>query len=227
MSNHNQRGPAVTEYHKIDSIYRRDTKGNMLFGEYSRPEFEYLAGNTWVFTEKVDGTNIRLTYPGTPIFRGNEHAHIYGRTDNAQIPKFLLDRLVELMRPAPFEDVFTDGAVVLYGEGYGAKIQKGGRYLAEGCDFVLFDVKVGDWWLRRDAVEDVADKLGLATVPILGKGTLDDAVDMVRQGFSSARWPGVTVAEGLVMRPEVELFDRRGERVITKIKHKDFRVGRS
>lgn len=213
----------MTEYHKIDSIYQRDTRGRIIEGQYARPEFEYLADNEWVFTEKVDGTNIRLRYDASPQFRGNEHAYIAGRTDSAQLPPFLLARLIEIMRAAPFESVFN-GPVVLYGEGYGAKIQKGGgNYIPDGCDFVLFDVRVDMWWLKRDAVEDVADKLGLAVVPVLGKGTLADAVEMARMGFPSTRWPGVAVAEGLVLRPAVDLFDRRGERVITKIKHKDFR----
>jgi len=216
----------MTEYHKIDTVFARDTKGRIIEGQYSRPEFEYLADREWVFTEKVDGTNIRLSYDGQPTFRGNEHAYIAGRTDNAQLQPGLLQRLIEVMRAAPFEQVFKPGdEVVLYGEGYGAKIQKGGgNYLPDSCDFVLFDVRVGTWWLRRDAVEDVAANLGLAVVPILGKGTLADAVELTREGFASARWPGVAVAEGLVLRPAVELFDRRGERVITKIKHKDFRV---
>jgi hypothetical protein len=221
---------AKSEYHKIDSIFARDRAGRIIEGTYARPEFEYLADREWVFTEKVDGTNIRLSFDGSPEFRGNEHAYIAGRTDNAQMPPFLLQRLVEIMRAAPFEDVFKpDDEVVLYGEGYGAGIQKGGgNYLADSCDFVLFDVRVGTWWLRRDAVEDVAANLGLAVVPILGKGTLADAVELTREGFASDRWPGVAVAEGLVLRPAVELFDRRGERVITKIKHKDFvRSGRA
>jgi hypothetical protein len=215
----------VREYHKIDTVFARDTKGRIVEGTYARPEFEYLANNEWVFTEKVDGTNIRLSYDGSATFRGNEHAYIAGRTDNAQLPPFLLQRLIDVMRAAPFEAAFQPGSnVVLYGEGYGNKIQKVGRqYISDGCDFVLFDVKVGDWWLRRDAVEDIAEKLGLAVVPILGKGTLADAVELTREGFASARWPDVTVAEGLVLRPAVELFDRGGNRVITKIKHKDFR----
>lgn len=219
----------MTEYHKIDSIFVRDQRGRIIEGQYARPEFEYLADNTWVFTEKVDGTNIRLTYDRVPEFRGNEHAYIAGRTDNAQLPPFLLAHLIELMRAAPFESVF-DGTlengsmVTLYGEGYDAKIQKGGgKYIPDGCDFVLFDVRVGDWWLKRPAVEAVARNLGLSVVPILGTGTLADAVKMTREGFPSARWPGVDIAEGLVLRPDVELFDRSGRRVITKIKHKDFR----
>jgi hypothetical protein len=37
-----------------------------------------------------------------------------------------------------------------------------------------------------------------------------------------SRW-GEFEAEGLVARPEVELFDRAGHRIITKIKAKDLK----
>lgn len=215
----------MTEYHKIQSVFMRDQRGRIIDGQYTCPEFAYLADLRWVFTEKVDGTNIRLSYDGSPAFAGNEHAYIAGRTDNAQLPPHLLARLVDLMRTMPLAAVFGDSPtdVVLYGEGYGAKIQKGGgNYLPDRCDFVLFDVKVGTWWLTRDNVADVAGRLGIEAVPVLGTGTLADAVDLCRKGFPSQRWPGVTLAEGIVARPEVELFTRRGDRIITKVKAKDF-----
>ena len=216
----------MTEYHKIDTIFARDSRGRIVEGTYARPEFEYLADRTWEFTEKVDGTNVRLRYDGSPEFRGNEHAYVAGRTDDAQLPPRLLARLMEIMKTAPFEDVFGERPVdvVLYGEGYGASIQSGGgRYRADGVDFVLFDVRVGDWWLRRPDVDDVAARLGLDVVPSIGTGTLEDAVALTRNGFPSRRWPGVDLAEGMVLRPTVELFDRGGRRVIAKIKHRDFR----
>lgn len=213
------------KYHKIDSIFKRDTAGKIIEGEYSRPEFAYLADNQWEFTEKVDGTNIRLTYPGYAI-PGNEHTRIAGRTDNAQIPPPLLARLIDIMRAAPLGEVFgTDPtSVVMYGEGFGAKIQKGGgNYIPDGCDFVLFDVNIGGIWLQRGDVEDIATKLGITAVPRWGTGTLRDAIAMARVGFASERWPGVLDAEGLVLRPSVELAGRGGNRIITKIKAADFR----
>lgn len=216
----------TTEYHKIDNVFRRDRRGRLVEGEYARPEFEYLADREWLWTEKVNGTNVRLSYDGSATFRGSEHAYVAGRTDDAQLPPRLLNRLVEVMKAAPLEEVFPSASdvdpVVLYGEGYGASIQPGGgRYRADGVDVVLFDVRVGDWWLRRPDVEDVASKLGLEVVPILGRGTLTDAIELTRTGFPSARWTGVAVAEGLVLRPTVDLLGRDGRRVVAKIKHRD------
>lgn len=204
---------AVKEYHKIQSLYKRDLKGNMLFGDFSLEEFKYLANNEWVFTEKVDGTNIRVIWQNLAIRFG-------GKTDNAQMPTLLYDRLVELFKPGKMLEVFDNDAC-LYGEGYGAKIQKVGiDYKADGVDFVLFDIRVGNWWLKQDDVREIGTKLGLACVPIIGTGTLADLEDKVRDGFTSM-W-GDFPAEGIVARPKVELYDRSHRRIITKLKQKDF-----
>ena len=54
----------MKEYHKIQSVFKRDiANGKIIEGKYSLPEFEYLKDNQWVFTEKVDGTNIRIIWP--------------------------------------------------------------------------------------------------------------------------------------------------------------------
>ncbi|MEA1969984.1 MAG: RNA ligase family protein [Thermodesulfobacteriota bacterium] len=207
----------MKEYHKIQTVYLRDpaTKHKTLLeGQFAKPEFEYLKDNTWVFTEKVDGTNIRVQWNG-------EHVTFVGKTDRADTPTFLLEKLSELFPP----DIFKANELppcCLYGEGYGAKIQKGGgNYIPDGVNFILFDVKIDDMWLERHNVEDIADKLSLKIVPIIGKGTLLDGVDIVRQGYESRLRK--TPPEGIVIRPEIELFNRRGERVIAKIKRKDFR----
>lgn len=209
----------MKEYHKIATVYLRDPETKfktLLKGQYAEPEFSYLANNEWVFTEKVDGTNIRVmvSMAGGPISFG-------GKTDNASIPAFLVEKLQERFLPqaALLHEMFPDGGC-LYGEGYGARIQKGGGNYRPDQDFVLFDVKVGDWWLQRSAVEDVSAKLTLDIVPIIGRGALSEMVEMARAGMQS-RW-GDFQSEGIVARPATELKTRNGKRIITKIKTKDF-----
>jgi hypothetical protein len=206
----------MNQYHKIQTVYLRDPDTGyktLLEGKFALPEFEYLAMNRWVFTEKVDGTNIRVMCDGYNV-------SFAGKTNQANIPVPLAKRLAELF-PADFlHDVLpTDSSICLYGEGYGEKIQSGGKY-TRGQDFVLFDVNINGIWLDRNSVFDIAAKLHIGAVPIVGEGTLYDAVEMTRTGFDSI-W-GDFIAEGLVMRPFVELQDRRGSRIISKIKHKDF-----
>ena len=210
----------MEKYHKIQTVYKRNPETRyktLLEGEWALPEFEYLANNLWTFTEKIDGTNIRIDWDCT------EQVRFGGRTDRAQIPTFLLDRLQDLFPPAKFGALYPDTSMTLYGEGYGAKIQKGGgNYIPDGQDFILFDVMIGGNYLERHNVEDIAAHLAIDVVPIVGEGTLAGAVYMARKGFVSTIGSHAHVAEGLVMRPKVELRTRMGHRVIAKIKHKDF-----
>lgn len=207
----------MKKYHKIQTVFKRDpdTKFKTLIEEdYSLPEFEYLKNNQWVLTEKVDGMNSRVMFDGENITFG-------GKTDKSQIPSDLVNKLNSKFLPEIklFEDNFKDG-VCLYGEGYGAKIQKSGGNYRPDQSFVLFDVMIGDWWLQRKDVESIAATLGIKVVPIIGHGTLSDMIERTRAGFNS-QW-GEFQAEGIVARPAVELKARDGQRIITKIKYKDF-----
>ena len=205
------------EYQKIQTVFKRDPETKhktLLMGEYALPEFQYLRNNRWCFTEKVDGTNIRVYWDGKDV-------RFQGRTDRAQIPTTLVAQLQDLFPTSAFSGEQYNDGITLYGEGYGARIQKGGgNYKADGVDFVLFDVRVGNWWLKRTDVMDVATDHGIQVVPAVGYGTLDELVEMVGEGFNS--WWGGFRAEGIVARPSVDMYDRRGHRIITKLKHKDF-----
>ncbi len=208
----------MDEYHKIETVYKRDPKTNyktLMDGECAKDEFDWLYENMWVGTEKIDGTSIRVMWDGEQVRFG-------GKTERAQVPTHLLARLQDLFTNEKLATVFDHGGVCLYGEGFGEKIQSGGGYMADGhgVDFILFDVNIAGLWLERDNVQDIAEKLSIQLVPVMYTGELERAVEFVRDGFKSAF--GDRQAEGLVLRPEIELFDRRGQRIITKIKTKDF-----
>ncbi len=216
----------MKEYHKIQTVFKRNPETKfrtLLEGEYSMPEFEYLKNNTWIFTEKVDGTNIRIKC--NPYQENGKAFGIVfmGKSDDAQIPKTLYTCLENKFHSdfvrEKITEIFPNGAC-LYGEGYGAKIQKGGGNYRQDQGFVLFDIKIGDLWLKREAVEDITKRLGIGIIPIIDIGTLSRMVELVRNGFDSV-W-GKFKAEGIVARPSTELKTRRGDRIITKIKCKDF-----
>ena len=203
----------MKEYPKINSIFKRDAGGKFIEGNYSCPEFEFLAGNKWVWTEKVDGTNVRVMWD-----KEVSKLRFGGRTDNAQFLTSLYECLCGLFPLELFKDKET---MCLYGEGYGAKIQKGGgNYKKDGVGFVLFDILMGNWWLKRDAIEKIAEEMGIECVPIAGEGTLSEAILLTQGGFKS-KWGDFT-AEGLVLKPAVELTARNGNRIITKVKCRDF-----
>lgn len=210
----------MKEYIKITTLWGREDARphNMIIGKYAKPEFELLKDVEWTFTEKVDGTNVRVMWDGNRVIFG-------GKTDNAQLPTPLFYALEALFmgqaNEQKFEEIFGKEPACLYGEGFGNKIQAvGSQYKPDGVDFILFDVKIGDWWLERHNVEDVAQKLDIKVVPVVLKGTLQEASDMVAKGFKSTL--ADLEAEGLVGTPSTTLLTRKGERIITKIKHRDY-----
>lgn len=232
----------MNTYHKIHSIYKRDPKTNystFLEGEFSRPEFNYLFYSLWMCTEKVDGTNVRVIVSGDTPLEKDRMGHIgvdfKGKSDKAQIPVFLLEKLKEIFyneyRINKMYEIFQFSEsggfcndVCLYGEGYGARINKGGIYIPDGVDFILFDVKINDVWLEQDNIMDVATKLGIKYVPMIGVWTLEDAIHTIKEGIKSELRVDGGLAEGLVCKPHTELRDRRGRRIITKIKHRDYGI---
>jgi hypothetical protein len=210
----------MREYHKIETVYERDTTGTkkLIEGQFRNPTVDYLKHLYWEWTEKIDGTNIRVHWDGHQVSFG-------GRTDNAQIPAPLVNRLNDLFggetNAQLFEQKFGETEVTLFGEGYGAKIQKGGGlYKSDGVDFILFDVRIGDVWLHRYSVEDIAAAFNIDVVPIVLRGDIDNAVKFVKSKPMSTI--GTAPMEGLVGRPMEELRDRRGNRIIVKLKVRDF-----
>ena len=207
----------MREYHKIETVFNRSTDGDkrLIWGDYRNETVEYLADNIWQFTEKIDGTNIRIHWDG-------HNVEVGGRTDRAQIPKHLMDYLsATFLTPEVeelFEQTYGEKDVMLFGEGYGAKIQNGGDYRSD-VSFILFDVLIGDNWQSREWVEATAKMFNVDVVPIVLEGTIGDGIDYVMQHNNSTI--GNAIMEGVVGRPKVEMKDRLGNRIIVKIKWKD------
>jgi hypothetical protein len=211
----------MIEYPKIETIYERDTDGSkqLIPGRYRSNTVEFLKDNQWFFTEKIDGTNISVCWDGHSV-------EFHGRTERADIPAPLMTKLTEMFGSDEaeelFEQMFGDKPVILYGEGYGAKIQgRGGAYIPDDVSFILFDVFCCDNWQPRERVVDIALTFGIDFVPVVLTGTLDEGIAYVKSHPKSTI--GTADMEGVVARPAVEMRDRCGHRVIVKIKYKDFK----
>lgn len=209
----------MLQYNKIETVFNRDINGTkkLIEGSFRNETVEFLKDNIWTFTEKIDGTNIRVHWDGHKVEFG-------GRTDKADIPKFLLERLNELFNNNEteelFEQLFGEKDVFLFGEGYGPRIQKIGSLYRNTVDFILFDVMINGNYQSRSTVEELAKTFGLDCVPIIFEGTIQEAVDFVKTKPNSTF--GTAPMEGVVGKPKIELKDRCGNRLIVKIKVCDF-----
>ena len=209
----------MKQYHKIETLFERDEQTKKLIvGKYRNSTVEFLRNCDWQFTEKVDGTNIRVHWDGHKVEFG-------GRTEKAQIPAHLLQKLNELFggyeNEQMFEQRFGERDVILFGEGYGVKIQNGSEY-RDDVDFILFDVMISGYYQPRILVENTASYFNIQCVPILLEGTINDGIEFVKNNRKSFIAKNGAELEGLVGRPKMEINDRAGNRVIVKIKYRDF-----
>lgn len=204
-------------YRSIKNVFKRDPDTHRIIrGEFSVPEFEYLQDCRWIFTEKMDGMNIRVILDDGVEFRG--------RSDVAQLPGCLVEHLRNTFDTEDIQEISKEygEGLCLYGEGMGAGIQAGSRY-GSSQFFTLFDVITDYGWASRRDVLDIATRLNIPLVPVVREGTLAQGVNLVSAGHMSTY--GSFFAEGLVGRPELELRDRYGGKIICKIKHRDFYQG--
>jgi hypothetical protein len=236
-------------YPKIETLFERDPVTFKVIPEKFRND-AYKLINEWEWTEKIDGTNIWVSFgevsrPINDIY----HKVIYkaqdstqydvkygGRTENAQIPKGIIEYLNDHIDSEKLYEMFGNKPVVFYGEGYGPKIQCGDGY-AETQKFIVFDILVGGnsgysgYWLKRSDIEDICSKLGLDVVPLIDMikyfgntklTSIELGINLVKRGFKSTLGDGSMDAEGLIGRTSIPLFDSKHRRLICKLKTCDF-----
>lgn len=206
-------------YRKIPNLFKFNSKCNEILA-INEP-FKSLKDLTFIGTEKVDGTNVRIIWDGYNV-------DIKGRTDNSQfqgeLENYLRNKFCNKEFENLLEQIFEAKKVVLYGEGFGPKIQNNGHLYGEAERFILFDVDVDNFHLSRTNVIDIANKLGIDFVPEVFTGTLDEAIKFV------SNHPASTInskheMEGLVLELPLDLYDKNGQRIKVKCRYQDMLKG--
>jgi hypothetical protein len=207
---------SLVKYHKIKAPFERSTETKKLTDVCALDEFGYLADLDWIWTEKVDGTNIRVYWDGYQL-------SLHGRNDNSQIPAEFIEYYYQTFIYSGLDKIieqeFGEREVIFFGEGFGGKIQNGGKY--GKTRFILFDVMVGGYYSDRACVEHYAKQFNLECVPTVLVGTLQDAIDYVKTCPKSTL--GDLTMEGAVGTPMYPLYTKFRERIITKVKVNDFK----
>ena len=114
--------------------------------------------------------------------------------------------------------------IYIYGELYGPGVKKGGHY-GDNLRFAVFDICQQGWWLPVGMLTEMCNNLGLDMVPYIGQLTIEEAENMVCNGFKTlvenVKDPNY-IEEGIVARPVVPIKDPRGKRISVKIKYCDY-----
>lgn len=193
-------------------------RSNPITTAYTKKEF--IGIDLWVIQEKIDGTNIR-------IFKNGE---IRGRTDQATIPLELLQYLQSIFTPEKIQSLFGDKNVILFGEGYGAKIQRFGSQYLDHQSFILFDAYINGMWVNIDKIPGIAEAFGVRYAPYIPwnenlgliEWEINDIIKFVQSKPKSLISQKELMIEGIVAKPYPILLFQNGDPLYWKLKCKDF-----
>lgn len=211
------------EYPKILGPYMRHVDGpeknKLNIGAWVNPTLATLRNLPWTWTEKINGTNVRIFWDGHKVSYG-------GRSDTAFLSAKLIEVLGDMFPEEVMEQTFGSNPATLFGEGCGPNMAPGSGVYSTIPTFIMFDAYIDGWWLERPSVLDIGRKLGVYVVPTydLGGGTVEDAIELVGSGLVShfSTKANTFFAEGLVGTAPHGILDRGGKRIQVKVKHKDF-----
>ena len=213
-----------TKYSKYSSPFKKDEKFKNT-NELSQK----LPIGKWIKTEKIDGTNIRIIFT-KPDEEGNRIIHIGSRKlilnpndkNSDQFMSCLGDINLNKLKEY-FKEV--NSTVIIYGEGYGAGVQKGGIY-SPNKNYRVFDIRIGNAYQDFEYVEKVCIDNQLNIVPVLEEvremtyGDCITSLDKFKDTLITEGTGGTP--EGIVYKFEPVLLNKYGERLIFKVKFKDF-----
>lgn len=223
------------EYPKIDTLYERKKNGKVNVDNLKRPEFGII--NRWQITEKLNGRNIRvmLTTDGNVTFAGRmDEKHL-----NDQLVQKMIDYLKNIFTSNRMKYVFrkidADGTlqkpeVCMYLEGLGSDMASGSGIYCKGRDVSvrLIDCYINPWWIERPLLEEFAKKFGIKCTPLLDDiyelpRSLADLENIIKLSkVAGENNNNLANAEGIVARTYPLLTNRKGDRVMWKLKFKDF-----
>lgn len=167
--------------------------------------------------EKIHGTSANITIEKEKItyFSG-------GAKYESFVSLFNEDDIFSI---AP--DNLYGSKIQIFGEAYGGKLQGMSKTYGDKLRFVAFDCQINDIWIDPVIARTTAVSFGLDFVDMVIEDTSLAIIDKYRDMPSrQAKKNGISedrIAEGVVIRPEMVVFDSHGQRIAAKHKRPEFR----
>jgi hypothetical protein len=142
------------------------------------------------------------------------------------MPTTLLTHLQHTFTREKLQKQFPDARkVILFGEGYGPKIQACGSRYRKDVSFILFDVWIDGWWLEKESVLEIANALNIEhTIFATNLMTTEQVVEFVKSKPKSyIAEDRELVMEGIIARSvPLMLFRNHKTPIMFKLKVRDF-----
>ena len=188
-------------YMHIDNLYKNQ---------------DILAYKECYALEKIHGTSAHISYN-----KGEVKVFAGGGNHQSFLGLFNIEAL-----KAKFDAMCLEGVCIVYGENYGGKQQGMSGTYGKEPKFIVFEVKIGDYWLNIPKAEVVAKELGLefvsykripCEIEAINTERDTNSVQAIRNGITEPK-----MREGIVLHPIEEYTKNNGTRVIAKHKRPEF-----
>ena len=195
-------GPNRGKFIPLELLRGLDSKFYGAIEDFADPNFHELLDVAWIWSEKFDGMSSGIH------FHEDGSYTIFGRTKKT---KFSADQMDAMQDAVETYSKFAGSGLTLYGELVGPSLQ-GNPHRLYYHDFIPFDMAYGKvFWDKGRLAEEVGGHRGEVRI-----STLRHALSMMIYEEK----PYSYYQEGFVGTPE--LCNLKGERIITKLKWKDF-----
>lgn len=213
-----------SKYRKIYTIFERDEKFKVVEGVIN-PKLEGIRNiKEFVVSEKIDGTNccIVLTPKKEILIRkrsdfiedDKDHHHYFEAIKGIDMQKI--------------KDYFEDSKslIAIFGEACGGNIQKQGKTYSDKPTFRLFDIRCGNNFFDWDDLIEFSKFTGIPLVEWFkfeGKDILDYNywLSFLKE-VNKKKY-----VEGYVIRSRPALLNKFSQRMMFKIKLKDYREAKN
>lgn len=177
-----------------------------------------VEGEEVVVTEKIHGSNLRVTRKGDRLFVGG-HNRMFKESEKSLYWRVIRKQGIDesLMQGLPEE-------VVLFGEAYGRKVQNL-SYGQSTQQVVFYDAFKHGRYFSWDETAALLEQLGLSMVPLLYRGNF--SLSQIRALATGPTCLGAEhMREGVVVKPLAERTDAELGRVILKFLNPEYETSK-
>ena len=209
-------------YRKIKNLYKNQIV--LMFKElFVSEKIHGTSAHVKMWREDIgsigEGENKELVYRYETYFFSGGSSH------DLFVALFDKEKLIEQFKETGCSEV------ILYGEAYGGKQQGMRETYGDNLKFIVFEAKVSGCWLDMERAEYMAQQFEQDFVWYTKCKAEVEILDQYRDQFSvQAKRNGCgedKKAEGIVIRPTMELTTNNGGRLLAKHKREDFKETRT
>ena len=205
-----------TEYPAIPTIFAKNDDGIVVEHAWTWLEFNHLRNCDWDFMEWAKGVGVRI------LFR-NGDISVLGRRSCSQLSPFIVTSVKHLATQPGQSNRRTFGGynnICIYATCFGPGVTER-KSRGNNIRVVAFDSTSEGQFIAHRNLGSILYGTKIIPAPIVGSGTLADAVIMAKNGVTRS-YLTPSLMDGIIVMPALDLLRIDSTRIIGMLSHSDF-----